>query len=107
MNKGDIILIPFPFTDLSGNTNRPALVLINGEMDVTFAFISTQLKWKEETDIILTPSDLNGLKKESLIRLSKIATIDKVLTLGLLGKIDNQIMKQINNNLIKLFKLNE
>jgi len=107
MQKGDIILIPFPFTDLSGNTNRPALVLVNGEMDLTLAFISTQMKWKEETDIILTPSDLNGLKKESLIRLSKIATIDKALTLGLLGKIDNQIMKQINNNLIKLFQLNE
>ena len=51
MKKGDIILIPFPFTDLSGNKNRPALVLVNSELDITVAFISTQLKWKEETDI--------------------------------------------------------
>jgi mRNA interferase MazF len=107
MQKGDIILIPFPFTDLSGNTNRPALVLVNGEMDVTLAFISTQLKWKEETDIIMKPSGGNGLKKESLLRLSKIATIDKSLALGLLGKIDGQVMKQVNHNLTKLFKLNE
>jgi mRNA interferase MazF len=107
MQKGDIILIPFPFTDLSGNTNRPALVLVNGEMDVTLAFISTQLKWKDETDIILKPSVGNGLKKESLLRLSKIATIDKSLALGLLGKIDSRLMKQVNHNLTKLFKLNE
>ena len=107
MQKGDIILIPFPFTDLSGNTNRPAMVLVNGEMDVTLAFISTQLKWKEETDIILKPSVGNGLKKESLIRLSKIATIDKILAIGLLGKIVSSLMKQINDNLIRLFKLNE
>lgn len=25
MNKGDIILIPFPFSDLSGNKNKPEL----------------------------------------------------------------------------------
>ena len=47
MEKGDIILIPFPFTDLKGNKNRPALILINSELDITLAFISTQLKWKE------------------------------------------------------------
>jgi mRNA interferase MazF len=107
MQKGDIVLIPFPFTDLSGKTNRPALVLVDGEMDLTLAFISTQLKWKDETDIVLKPSVRNGLKKESLIRLSKIATIDKLLAIGLLRKTDSKVMKQINNNLIKLFKLNE
>jgi len=105
MEKGDIVLIPFPFTDLKGNKNRPALILINSELDITLAFISTQLNWKEETDILLKPTKNNGLKKESLVRLSKLATIDKNLALGRIGRMDANDLKQVNINLIKLFKL--
>ena len=69
MKKGDIVLVSFPFTDLSGSKNRPVLVLIENELDVTVSFISTQIHWKEDTDLILQPDKNNGLKKESLIRL--------------------------------------
>ena len=41
MKKGDIVLIPFPFTDLTGNKNRPALVLVESEEDITVCFITT------------------------------------------------------------------
>jgi mRNA interferase MazF len=43
MEKGDIVLITFPFTDLSGTKLRPALVLANTELDLTVSFITTQL----------------------------------------------------------------
>ena len=105
MKKGDIVVIPFPFTDLNGNKNRPALVLINSDLDITLAFISTQMKWKEETDVVLKPSNNNGLKKESLIRLSKLATIDKDLALGRIGSMDDDDLKKVNVNLMKLLKL--
>ena len=105
MEKGDILLIPFPFTDLKGNKNRPALVLINSELDITLSFISTQLNWKEETDILLKPTKNNGLKKDSLLRLSKLATIDKKLALGRIGRMEANDLKQVNINLIKLFQI--
>jgi len=57
MNKGDIVLIPFPFTDLSTNKNRPAVILIESEDDVTVCFLTTQLKWQSESDILIHPSD--------------------------------------------------
>ena len=107
MKKGDIVLIPFPFTDLTGNKNRPALVLMNGATDVTVCFLTTQLRFQSEYDIKLEPSAHNGLKKTSIIRLDKIATIDKELVLGKLGNITPPETKKINLNLKKLFRLNE
>ena len=39
------------FTDLSSNKLRPALVLVESDLDLTLSFITTQIKWKEDTDI--------------------------------------------------------
>lgn len=105
MNKGDIVLVPFPFTDLTGNKNRPAVILIESEDDVTVCFISTQLKWQSEYDIAVQPTELNGLKKPSLIRLSKLATLDKELIIGRLGVLEIYHTDLMNKNLIRLLKL--
>lgn len=105
MNKGEIVLIPFPFTDLSGIKNRPALVLVENELDVTVSFITTQLKWEEKFDVKIEPSSENGIKKSSLIRLSKLTTVDKELVLGQLGKLSKDELARVDKNLIELFKL--
>jgi mRNA interferase MazF len=105
MIKGDIVLIPFPFTDLSGLKNRPALILISGESDITVSFITTQLKWQENYDVKIEPSAKNRLKKTSLIRLSKLATIDKDLVIGKLGDLLTTELTTIDKNLIEIFKL--
>ena len=107
MKKGDIVLIPFPFTDLTGNKLRPALVLLSGSVDVTVAFITTQLRWKESSDVILSPTEQNGLKQESLIRLAKLATLDSNLVDGLLGEIDPAKIIEVNRNLKDLLKLDD
>ena len=105
MSKGNIVLIPFPFTDLSGNKLRPALVLIETPFDVTVSFITTQFQWQEPTDIVLQPQISNGIKKSSLIRLSKLATIDKNLIVGIIGSINAIETNDVNIKLKLLFKL--
>jgi mRNA interferase MazF len=105
MNKGDIVLIPFPFSDLSGAKNRPAAILIETEEDVTVAFITTQVKWNSVFDVFLYPSNLNGLKKVSIIRLNKLATIDKELVIGRLGTLDEPGIELLNKNLVRIFQL--
>ena len=105
MAKGDIVLITFPFTDLSGNKLRPAVVLAETTLDLTVCFITTQLQWQEPTDLQLVPTLLNGLRKQSLIRTSKIATLDKTLAKGLLGLLTSKELTELNSKLKILLQL--
>ena len=105
MAKGDVVLITFPFTDLSGSKLRPAVVLAQTNLDLTVCFITTQIQWQEQSDILLHPNTTNGLKGSSLIRLSKIATLDKSLSKGLLGRLNQNELSELNSKLKLLFHL--
>ena len=105
MTKGDIVLIRFPFTDLTGSKLRPAVVLAETIEDITVSFITTQIGWQENTDILLLPNINNGLKKQSLLRTNKIATLDKILAKGLIGKLHSNETIELNTKLKTLFQL--
>jgi len=105
MKKGTVILIPFPFTDLTGSKIRPAVVLTHNEIDVTICFVTSAYKLKTEYDISVLPSERNGLKVASVVRISKIATIDSALVLGELGELSNSEIERLDKGLRKLFQL--
>lgn len=105
MPKSDIILVTFPFTDLSGSKLRPAVVLVDTAADITVCFITTQIGWQEPTDVLLQPDAVNGLRKTSLVRTSKIATLDKSLAKGLLGRLSAQETTELNTKLKILLQL--
>lgn len=105
MAKGDIILITFPFTDLSGSKLRPAVILVDTIEDVTVTFITSQLKWREPTDVFISPTSNNGLKLPSLIRTSKLATLDKTLIRGKIGVLSFEELKDLDAKLKLIFKL--
>lgn len=108
MRKGTIVLVPFPFTDLSGNKVRPAVVLsapANGQ-DIIVAFISSIIPKKSSAYTIpLMPSSMNGLKTKSHMRLDKLATLQKNIVVGELGSIDAIMGKKVDVSLRKLFSL--
>ncbi len=105
MPKGSIVLIPFPFTDLTGNKLRPALILSETALDVTVSVVTTQLQWQEPTDIGLQPQTKNGIKKLPLVRLGKIATIDKALIVGAIGSISPFQISELDQKLKLIFQI--
>lgn len=98
----EIVLIPFPLTDLASQKIRPALQLSNtGDEDVILCAISTK---KHSTyDIKVTPTKANGLKTVSYIRSNKIATIEKRLALAKLGDLDAKSKSLVKLKLKNLF----
>ena len=108
MSKGDIILVPFPFTDLSGQKIRPALVLYSDPKseDCIVAFLSsTKPRRVSRFDVAVTPSHKNGLKVASVIKVNKIATLQKKIALGELGRLERTHRASVDRKLEQLFSL--
>jgi len=104
--KGSIILIDFPFTDLFGEKLRPALVLYEGYLDVTVAAITGEIPQKLLlTDLLILqwmPSfEGTGLKKDSVILMDKIATLEKTFIKGILGEADADLKRRVNTKIVQ------
>ena len=96
--KGDIVIIPFPFTDLSGNKKRPAFVIADLSGDDIIVCQITSVSKSDPFALPITLADFSsgGLPIDSFIRLNKIFTADKKIILSIAGrlneaKIDNAI----------------
>ncbi|HED08847.1 MAG TPA: type II toxin-antitoxin system PemK/MazF family toxin [Ignavibacteria bacterium] len=105
MKKGDIVLIPFPFTNLKGVKKRPAVILYKGNFDIIVTFITTKLKWSEQTDILLEPDKINRLKKSSLIRTNKLATLEIESIIGKIGELKKETLEQLDSKLKEILGL--
>ncbi len=105
LKRGDIVLVPFPFTDLSGKKVRPAIVLSLAERDILLAFISSVVPSESLscTDYLLSENypdfHTTGLKKTSIFKMNKLLTLDRSMILRRLGKISEQIQKELDERL--------
>ncbi len=112
LRKGDIVLVPFPFSDLSQTKLRPAVILWvdpHGQ-DITLCFISSQnLERITPDELILETSEpeftQTGLKVTSKIRVTRIVTLERRLLQRRLGSLGIQQMQRLNQTLIRAFQL--
>ena len=108
--KAKIVLIHFPFTDLTNSKLRPALVLHESEHDVVVAFISSKVPVHlQDSDFLISmehPFFLStGLKVTSVIKFDKIATVSKDLIEGEIGEITRDLADECNLFLRRIFIL--
>ncbi len=105
--KGDIVLINFPFTDLSGFSKRPAIVLADliGD-DTILCQITTQKSRKDKYALTLEKRDfsIGGLPHPSLIRVNKIFTASKRVVLKKVGKVNSSKIMEVENKLFEIIK---
>ena len=106
--KAKIVLIHFPFTDNTATKLRPALVIHESDQDVIVAFISSRVpSHLTDSDLVISadhPSfSETGLKRSSVIKFDKVATVSKDLIEGELGIIDDRLIGECNALLSRIF----
>ena len=107
-NQGDIVLVPFPFTDLSATKQRPAIVLSpkrlnNLRSDLVVAAITSQIPdTLSDDEVLLSDADLRaaGLPKRSIVKLGKIFTIHQGLIRNKLGCIPQSTLDEVLKKLL-------
>ena len=104
--KGDVVVLPFPFSDLSASKRRPALVVAKGEYgDVILCQITSKTK-KGAENIEVKNNDFQegSLKITSYIKTRKIFTADLGLILYRAGKIKKDKIKEIEDDICRIIK---
>jgi len=109
--RGDVVLVPFPFTDLSTTKQRPALIVSSDAFNATHddlivvaatSHVPAQLS---EDEVAIPPKDLRqcGLPKPSILRLSKIVTLHQRLVIKRIGTFPAQTLAAVLAKMRSLF----
>ncbi len=103
IREGNIVLFPFPQTNLAGGSLRPALVVRKcpgSHDDWLICMISLQLRHEIpgiDEIIHISHGDFaqTGLKMTSLIRITRLAVVSKNMMQGAIGNLDTKRLAQI------------
>jgi mRNA interferase MazF len=104
--KADVVVIPFPFSDLSASKRRPALVLagLPGD-DILLCQITSQVS-SEQSALPLEAKDFvsGSLPVDSYIRPTRIFTAAKEIILRKAGRISADLMDKVIDSLVLILR---
>lgn len=102
--KGDVVVVPFPFSDLTQAKRRPAFVLaVAGAEDLILLQITSQTV-RDEWAIALSDVDFadGSLKRASNVRPNRIFTADRRLILYDVGRLRTEVIQRVTGAVIEL-----
>lgn len=106
--SGNIVLVPFPFTNMSQTKLRPVLILSNrtynrSSQDFVCCGITSNLSNKDHS-VLLDLKDMKEgtIPKKSRIKFNKIFTLEKTLIIKKVGSVDSKILKSVKSSLFLL-----
>lgn len=104
--KGEVVVIPFPFSDLSGSKRRPALVLADLPGDDLLLCQITSQSSKDIYAVPLLAADfLNGsLPVNSFIRPARLFTADRNIVIRKAGLIRAKTINDVTQTIIKIIQ---
>ena len=93
---GDLVLVAFPYARGVQTKNRPALILLDtGNSDIVVARVTTQ-KHQTPYDVPIADWQGAGLLAFSVVRLHKLATLEKILVRNRLGNLQSADHQQVS-----------
>src|SRR3989344_3157149 len=107
IHQKEIVLLPYPFSDLEGKKVRPAVIVSNDKLneksDDCIAVPVTSVLKEEPYSIKINQEDLvsGKLIKSSRVRADKLFTVKKRLTIMRIGIINNQTFEKIKSEIFK------
>lgn len=102
---GAIVLLAFPFSDSVGAKRRPALVLLDtGDQDILVARVTSQAV-RSPSDVIIVAWQQAGLLLPSIVRVNKLATLEKRLIERQIGSLNEDDRNHVRAALQQLWNL--
>jgi mRNA interferase MazF len=112
MNRGDVVEVDWPFSDLTGSKSRPAVVVqadyLNGLIDDTILVKITGSRFGiPGTEVTIDPAveTASGLSKVCYASCKDLFTRDQAIILRTIGVLSDAIMRQIEDCLKAVLEL--
>jgi mRNA interferase MazF len=104
--KGDVVVVPFPFSDLSISKRRPALVLTDlaGDDLILCQITSQSVHDTYSIELLDSDFDTGSLNKPSNIRPNRLFTADRHIILYKTGSLKNEKLEGVIDALIGILK---